>query len=283
MNWFWWIVLSNLAIAIVRVFQKKQIIAQNGKSGTFSMIYQILSGLLVLTVSISMGYGVPDFSLAPINWGIAIFTFGVSGLLLFKAYEYSDVSNISIIATSRIIWTMVIAILFQGEVLTLPIIVGTSLIVFAVMLIFFKKTGGMDRGAIYAFLAAFAFGIGFANEPYLLEYYAPVQLIAYEMLLVAPVMMLLNPRAAFNLPKVFIKVSKPSILISTTLYGFAAVASLMAYMDSGSLLLITPLSQLGRIFSVTLGIVVLKERKDIPLKILGVTIAVIGALIIKML
>jgi drug/metabolite transporter (DMT)-like permease len=283
MNWFTWAITGNLAIALGRVFIKIYVAKDKTINGAFTILFQLIPALTLLIIFLSIGETFPDLTLAPINWLIGAVSFSVGVVYTFKAYETTEVSNISIVSTVRIVWTMLIAYLFLGEEFTKSGILGTVLILIGVAFLFYQKGKiKVDKGFWYVMISSLGFGIGIANEPLLNQHYSALQVLSVEMLMTAFVIAAYKPSEIKFIPKVFKTIPIWAFIPGILVYTYSTYAGLAAYQAGGPMLLITPLSQLGRIFLVIFGIVIFKEKTRLPQKLIGVLLAIAGSLVIKM-
>ena len=283
MTWFHWALSNAFFTSLARVLQKKAMNNYEDKSDAFSVIYQLLPALMLLTGVLIFGSPIPDFLADWHNWVIGALSFSLGSIFLFRAYSLSQVSTTSIIFSSRVVWTMVFASILLGESLGFNEISGAVLIFLGIVVVSWGNGLQFDKGNIFAVLSALFFAIGMVNEPYLLENNETLSVIAFEMMLTAPVIILLRRKSVKDIPIVIRNVNPLLILIPSAMFAFGAFSVLSAYSSGGQLVHITPVTLTSRLFIVILSYIFLDERDKMLQKIIGVILCIAGTLIIRLI
>lgn len=282
MDWLFWTLSNALNLSLSRVIQKKEMTGLEDKSRSFAFIFQIGPGLILLALMIGFGQPFPDFRSEWIYWLISSLSFSLGSFALFKAYALSEVSQVTVLFTFRIIITMLLAYTFLDQEILPNEIMGAAIIILGVLVMLFNgKKLKLNKGNSYALLAAVLFGIAFANEPILLKTNSPLTVIATEFMLGAIVMTIISFKSVKDVP-IVLKTTSPLLMtIAISIYAFGAYSLLAAYNSGGTISQVIPVSQLSRVFAVLFGYLLLNERSKMPQKIIGVILGIVGTLVIR--
>jgi len=207
---------------------------------------------------------------------------GVAMLLYYVTLKELEVSVQGILFESRTFLVMVFAILFLGEVLTSSRLLGTVLIVGGITLVLFRRIKTFSiKGLICGIISLIVGGVAMIIDKYALQFFEPLHYIFY--LYAIPTLMLL--------PFIFTKKRMGEIkkmysqkwIIITIGIGHAAVYIfvLLAFQFS-DILVIKPLLEINVVIATIGGIIFLKEREDIWQKVVGMSIAICGAIVIAL-
>src|SRR5205823_6569143 len=106
----------------------------------------------------------------PLNFILMGLCFGGGTLLLFKSLQTIEASEMMIISAFGSLVTIFFGVTFLQEKFTTNQIIGTFLVLLAVMIINTKgKKFKLNQGALYALLSSIAFGMGIGNDGYLIN------------------------------------------------------------------------------------------------------------------
>lgn len=232
-------------------------------------------------------------SLATIDWklvltpqSIVIFIFlglteSFAGYWSMKMHAYSQLSISTIISRTRLIWVPILAYLFFGEILKPYEYLGIVIIFGGISLVVAPNKFFMDKGAIYANLAAFMVALNLVLLKMALPYGSASVLNA---IMCIPI--------ALSFPFLFKNVRKNLRIVSQQHFGlksFAIIVNLLSnYLTTWALAVgeaskVIALYQSMMIFSVIAGIVFLKERENIVKKLIGTSITLLGILLLTSL
>lgn len=205
----------------------------------------------------------------------------IGPLLLFKSFQTVGASEGSIIQTSQKIWTITAAILFLNEALTFNSVLATILIILGILITMWEgKRIKLTEGILIALLSSVIYSISDIMSYYLAKGINPASLIVYISIIPVLLLIILRPKSLNKVEYYANKKRAAIVLISAFISTFGTIFSFLAYRYGGSVTQITLLLSLTTILSVILAIVFLSERKNIPQKLIGSLLVVIGAILI---
>lgn len=203
----------------------------------------------------------------------------ISVYFYMKMHAYSELSISSILSRSRMIWIPVVAFLLFDEVLNLTQYMGILVLFVGLSLAISPKKWFIDKGSIYANIAAVIIALNVVLLKEAVPYASP------------PVLMI-----AMSLPSVFLfpllmknsisrltKFSKDrfGLKVLSVVIQFLSAYFLVIALQKGEVSIVNSIYQGMMIFAVLAGIILLKERTNIFKKISGSIIALLGVLLLK--
>lgn len=206
----------------------------------------------------------------------------LGNVLTFKAFKITEASEVSIIFASSTAWAVVSAVVFLGERLSLQNVIGIGLIVTGLVAINLTKSKWrFQRGHVYALLAAACFGLAFTNDAYIIgQYQSIASYMVLAFLLPGLSILLFFPKSGHHL-RHFASVGTIFKVVSCGLfYAISALTIFTAYKVGGQASIISPIQQMGMIFTVILSYILLKERDKLPQKIIGTILSFLGVLLL---
>jgi len=283
MNWFTWTLIGLFTLPILKIMQKKLMHDSQHLAVGYTILFQVIPGIVLISISIILGYGIPNFINGSLHWIIGILAFTMGTFFYYKALTIGEISEITITTSTRTIWTILFSYIFLKEPFNTITIIGTIIILFSIFILQYRgKKFIINKAFYYAIASALTFAVGFVNEPFLLKYNETLQVIAWEFLLVGIFQLIILKNAIPQIKEILL-VRKQKLLLPTLLFiGLPGVANLMAVNLGGELSIITPISQFGKPLTIILAYFFLKETDHKWNKIIGIILSIIGVLIIKL-
>lgn len=208
--------------------------------------------------------------------------YAAAQIFIFLASKTIEASELIILSSTRVLWTIAAALLFLGETFNLSKTMGTALILFSVIFVSYrKKRIKFCRGHWYAILAGFCLGIGFVNDSYILR---QADAISYgAIVFILPLVLTLVVYSSY-LPKLKKEVT-PKLLVKNLFlgifYSVGLIASFLAYQSGGTASQIVPIGQSVVIVTVILAALFIGERDNLLKKFVAAILVSAGVLLIK--
>jgi len=284
MNWLTLSIVSVLSLAVSNLLRKILLRDDDSDVITYSFVFQMLCAVLVGGFAFVYGFVPPPIAQIPFNFILTAIFYGVGTLLLFQAYKVSEVSRVTILGSSSALWVIAAALIFLGESFSISKVIGVALILAGVVVVTLKKEAfGFGKGDLYALGSAMCYGLGFANDAFILRMsnalsYTPIAFLLPGLLILA-----LKPKLVKNL-KQFLKarvLTKMSAF--AVFYSVSAVAVYLAYQNGGDAAQLGPISQLSVILTIVLATIFLGERKSMVKKGIAAILATIGVILLRQL
>lgn len=202
----------------------------------------------------------------------------ISVYLYMKMHKYSELSISSIASRSRVIWIPIIAFLFFGEHLTTLEYLGIVILFLGLSVAISPKRFFIDKGVIYANLAAIVIAI---NTVLLKEAipYASYSVIMIFYCLPSALLFPIFMKGAFKRIKSSIKINL-HFKVLASMANITATYLLLMALSRGDVSRVNAVYQSMMIFAVLAGIILLKEKGGIVRKILGSVITIAGVLLL---
>lgn len=282
MLWFYLVIINILFLSISTLLQKILMKEKDSDPYVYALTFQLTVTIVVSIYAFWEGFHLPNLIPLLPNLGLLVVLYGFANVVLFKAFQLSEASEISVISSSRSLWTVLVAVTLLGETLTIRKILGTLLVVLGVAFVSWEsKRLKLQKGHLFAFLATVFFGVAFANDTYLLRSINVPSYTAFAFFLPSVFLMLIKPKAVKEM-KVFFEWDKLwKMLVLAIFYGGAAIAIYSSYRAGGDASQIAPLSQSSVIVTVLLAAIFLKERGNLLRKVAGAIVVFLGVILLK--
>lgn len=202
----------------------------------------------------------------------------ISVYFYMKMHKYSHLSISTILSRTRLVWVPVIAFLFLGERLTGMQYAGIAVLFFGLSIVVAPHKFFIDKGAVYANLAAFMIAINtillkestaYASTPVIMLFFSLPSVILFPLFMKNARKRLIDQNLKQKLPKILASVS-----------NVIALFFLMAALRLGDVSRVNAIFQGMLILSVAAGIILLKERQDIKRKLIGTAVTIFGILLL---
>jgi len=255
-------------------FLSRYILRKNGgDSSAWAWLYETVRAPLFLILALFNFKLILNLHSALLFFGVGITEF-ISVYLYMKMHQYSHLSISTILSRTRLVWIPLIAYFTIGENLNLKDYFGILILFLGVSVTVAPHKLFLDKGAIYANLAALVIAVNviilkeaapFASPPILLFFYSVPSMILFPIFMRnAKQRLILHSKQNF-LPKLI-----------AVLASMGAGYFLILALQSGDVSKVNAIYQGMMVTGVIAGIILLKERKDILRKIVGTVLALAG-------
>lgn len=283
-DWFPLVLIYILTNSVSKVMQKVALKDQEVDSTAFSSLFLFAVGVLTIP---ALFFEDIVFSTSWTVWLIVLLNgilYATCLVLFYHALKGTEVSQVEAIATTRTFWFVILGIIFFNEAFNLNTFFGVGLIFLGLFVIYWTKDHAINlsKPQIYTFIYAFIISCSYALDKYLLSYFsvALYQVIIY--ILPAILILVAIPGTTGHL-KYLIKPRKGTyiLLASTVMQMVSTLALYAAYKSGGALSIVGPIAQTSTIVTITVGILILKERWNLMRKVLGISISLVGVFLLR--
>jgi len=204
----------------------------------------------------------------------------------YVARKLNEVSRLMVIFRIAPVITFFFAVIFLGESLTWQKGMALFLTLIANVVVVFsglkrKSTTGINRkGVLIGIIASIFLGLGWSFDK-VLSSHLPLPLYTFSVFFFSGIVTLLVPPVG---KKVIIREFNEMSIIGTAVLALINVVGFFLYLrafalgDVSSVIIVT---SSATVIAILLGIVLLKERDDIPYKILGGVMVLIATVILS--
>lgn len=273
-----YIFLSLLFLTLISLVRRYALIKTKYESA-FTILSQLSSGLLMILVlpfiDLKISYSVNIFILH----ALSLFFWALTNIYLFKAFKHEEVSVLAPITPLYNVISYGILVSFFGAHLSLAAILGFILIISASFLSGFYKTGFKPSQGVYYYLLTMLFqGIAFALS-------VPVTKVIPSYLYIATgftipgllnLFFLLKPK--FSEIEYEIKKQWKILLVCALIIDLYYIF-LFAALKIGNVSQVLSFDAAGTFLIVIGGIIFLKERKNVLIKLIASVLAFVGVVL----
>lgn len=283
MNWQILLFVSILAtssmVLLSRVIMKESKIDPI----SYSIIFQLIAGFFILFFAILNGFKMPVFQTNLINFILMPFLWAGANVFIFKALKKIEASQYTILFTTRAFWVILIAVLFLGESFSIKQGIGTLLILAGVIIISLEKKSKILRfgvGQLYALLGAMMFGLGLANDSFIVARNDVPSYFSFAFIIPALFTFIIYPSSFKDIRSLFKinMITKVSLL--SLLAAISALTYFFAFKDGNNAGQLASVNQLSAVITVLLSIIILRERSGVMRKILAAFVSFIGVILV---
>lgn len=280
MSWQLLVTISVLTYSISVLLQRVLLKNEKTDSVAFSIIFQLITGLLIFIYALIRGFSTPN--LAPLLPNLVLMTvlYGAGNVFIFKALKAVEASEFTIVFATRTIWTIMAAILFLGESFSLQQFLGTALILSSVALVSWQKGLKLGRGTLLSLIAAAFFGLAFANDAFIIRNFDVPSYLGIAFIVPALAIWAVFPKSTVKMKPMLDKSFLKKLSVLSVLYATSAITIFLAYQVGRNAAQIAPLNQTSTILTVILAIVFLQEKAHLARKLLGSILSFIGIIFV---
>lgn len=277
MTWVFFVLTSVVFLSLTNILQRALMKKQDSNPIVYATIFQLFCTLIVGSIAFARGFIMPPVSEFPFNFLLLALLYAGMNFFLFKAYQTTEASNVTILMSSRALWTIAVALLFLGETFTITKILGTVIILLAVFLVTKRqKDFRISKGELYILAAALCLGVASANDAYILRTAEPFSFTVFAFLFPSLVLLALHPKTLIEAKQFLNKNLVWKLIILSLVFSIAVLASSLAYAYGALASQAAPIQNSAVILTVLLATIFLKERDNLIKKFLAAILVVVG-------
>jgi len=258
------------------------LLKDKGDSKTFTFITTLFGGIAILFL-------LPFEKITYLfNFQIIIvllllsFSFAVTDLLFIRGRQLEEVSIVSILVQLGNFWALVGGTLIFKEALTMSKIVAVSIIVLgSILLIWHKQKITLTKGKYFIILATILFTLSSFVDKKMSIYFSASLYKGLLFIIEAIILFLFFLPKKFQAIKNEFELHGKVIIIVGPLLSLAMFFLIKAFQSGGEASKVLPVFSLSLAFSVLAGIIFLKERENIPKKIIAMILVLIGTVLLQ--
>jgi len=285
-SWFILVLIYIFTNTISKIVQKLALRNEEVDSTAFSAFFLFTVGVISIPF---LFFEHITFSWDIRAWGAVFFSsilYSTCMVLFYHAMKLIEISQVETVATTRSIWSMFLGIIFFQEALTMSKFLGVLLIFLGLAVVYWEKGHfkGFEKPHLYTLAYAIMISCAYALDKYALNYFSVVmyQVIIYT---TPAIFITIFLPGTFTKIKTLIRPQKSTylILLCCCFQMVSTLALYRAYQVGGELSVVGPLTQLTTVLIIIIGIIALKEKWNLKRKIMGISLACIGVIFIKIL
>lgn len=278
-----WLIFVILYLIFVVIFNQGYKVATKSltKPGALTIALEVVGSLAIL---ILIPFFEIKFSTDPkvyLFLGLSIIFYTINDRLNTTVRSGIEASTFSIIHQLSTVFMIFAGVLFFKEPFVLNKFIGALLIVFSNILIFYKKgSGNPNKYIVLGVVANIFFTVALFLDVNISDNFNLPIYVALT-LGVPAILIFIFERIKFSdIKNEFKNGNKKAMIITSLSWSLSIVAQLRAY-QLGNVSVVAPLCALSVILNVIMGYIFLKERENLPKKIIAALLIILGIVLIK--
>ena len=277
MSWFFF-ALGAGVVSAVNVALSKRLVSELGPLWLGAMVH-LMGALLCL---IALPFSLLKLTFTPlVTSGLLVMgiVYTLGNALYFSALKSTDLSEIDLLLRSSSLWTFLLGVLLLAEPYSPRILLASGFIISSILLLSRQRFSiHFNRAQLLALGAAFCFGLGNVIDKALSPNFDALSYTSINLFLTGIGMLGLTKSADRSLPHQLI-LSLPAwgIALTFALTQWLIILAFTAGGEAGQVILV---AQLRLVILMAVGIIVLKERERITLKLLAAFIMIVGLMLL---
>ncbi|MFZ2200118.1 MAG: EamA family transporter [Microgenomates group bacterium] len=281
MSWQLLVGLSILLFSVNGLFHRVLMKDSKSDPSAQAFMFTTIVGLLGVIIAQFQGglKGYPSLLQLPYLLLIAVLV-TIGSVYAFKGFKYIEASEHTILLTSSKLWSLIGAVLFLGEEMTLRKLIAGLLILVGVMIAQWRKQKFViNAGAWYVLLSAASYGAGEILSFYVLRDFDSTTFLVYGSFLSAIIIWIMNPTIFSKLSFYANPKNLGNIITVSINDTLASLFLFNAYQVGRNAVQIGPLMATQTIVTVVLALIFLRETDSMTQKIIGSIVAVAGTIL----
>lgn len=278
-----WLIFVILYLIFYVIFNQCYKVATKSltKPGALTILLQLIGSLSILLLIPFFEMKLPNDPKIYIFLGLSIIFYTISDRVNTTVRSGIEASTFSVITQLSTVFMIVAGVLFFKEPFVLNKFIGAILIVFSNILIFFKKGSGKpNKYVLLGIFANICFTIAlFLDVNNSDKFNLPIYVAST--LGIPAIIIFIFERIKFkDLIEEYKNGNKKAIWITSISWSLSILFQLRAY-QLGSVSIVAPLCALSVILNVIVGYFFLKEKDNMPKKIIAAILIILGIILIK--
>lgn len=282
MSWLLLVLISAITSSLSRVLQRVLLKDRNSNPFAFAFVFQLLLAFLFFLYTWITGtLQFPDLSGLVFNLIVMALLYGLMNIFLTYAFKLAEASEASIIFASSTLWSVLSAVFLLHEKLNSLKIIGIAIIIAGLVAVNYTNSKWkLNKGHLYAFLAALCFGIAFTNDAFIItRFTSTASYILLSFVLSSFAVLVMRPQLVKTIPYYLTTKIIPKLIICGVFYAVGIFTIFEAYKQGGPVSIISPISQSSLIVTVVISYYFLNEKNNLLNKVVG-TIFMFGGVLL---
>lgn len=251
------------------------------KPGALTILLEVIGSIAILLFIPFFELKLPTDPKIYMFLGLSIIFYTINDRLNTTVRSGIEASTFSIIHQLSTVFMIFAGVLFFKEPFILNKFIGAILIVFSNILIFYKKgTGKPNKYILLGILANICFTIALFLDVNISDNFC-LPIYVFSTLGIPSIIILIFERIKIkDIIEEYKNGDKKAIWITSLSWSLSILAQLRAY-QLGNVSIVAPLCALSVILNVIMGYFLLKEKENLPKKIVAALLIVLGIILIK--
>lgn len=278
-----WLMCVILYLVLATIFtQSYKICTKTLKNaGALTILLELLAGIVVLLAIPFFEIKFPTDIKVYIFLGIAIIFYTIADRLNTTVRSGIEASTFSMLQQLSTVFMTLAGFLFFKEEFIITKFIGAMLILFSNILIFYEKgKAKLDKYVALGIVSNLSFTIALFLDVNISDNFNLPFYVATTLMVPSILIFLVEKIKLSDLKEELKCGNKPAIFLTSLCWSTSILFSLRAY-QLGNVSVVAPLCALTVILNVIVGYVFLKERDNMPKKIIAALLVILSIFLIK--
>jgi uncharacterized membrane protein len=282
MNWELFAVISILTTSIAALLERVLMRDDSSNPISFAIVFQFLLGFITLCFALMFGKFILPHDISMwFRYIVSALLWAGASVVSLKAMKLLPVGEATIIGTTNAIVSIFLGFLIFGERLANQSIIGILLIFLAIWIVFSKNLSFKSKpGILFALLSAFFGGCAVINDMIILKTYEAFSYTSIISFLPGIVLLIIFPKTLMKNRNLFNRKTLKTMILLAVFYSIQAITYYLAIEHKAPISKLSPITKSSIILTVLLAALILKEKSQMPKKILAAIIVTIGAILV---
>lgn len=278
----WLFYVAMYIILSVAFTQLYKISTRTSKNyGSLTILLELVAGISILILTPFFDFSWPSDYRIYIILFIACIFYAIADRLNTTVRSGLEASTFSVIKQIYTVFMILAGFIFFKEELLITKVIGSILIVFSNVIIFYnRKHFKFDKYILLGILANIAYSFALILTINITYFFNLPIFISISLVVPAILIFIFERIKISNIKNELISSNKTAIIIAGLCWGAMIIAQLSAY-QVGEVTSVAPLCAVAVIVNVIVGYILLKERDNLIRKIIAALIIIVSVFMIK--
>src|SRR5258708_15235402 len=274
--------VNVISFSLTTLLQKVLLKGTQSKPISYAIVYQLLSGTLILLLGLVLGQ--ITFLHIMKSWIsilITVFLLAFGNLFIFKSLKTIEASKYTVVFSTRLFFTILASSFLLSELLSFKQLIGAVGIFIGVVIVSWKSRNiTFGKGEFFALLAAICFGLNNTNAGYVLRSLDVYTYLSLALVVPALLLSIIYPKEIQYIPHFLEKKMFGKLFLLCVFNTLANIAFFTALKIHHYASQLTAVNLISIILTVILSIILLRERSNFYQKLIGTIVTFLGLLLL---
>ena len=279
MPWYLFIATSKIFDTLNTLQARSIFSSRKIRAISFTILNSLFSGTFTLIYALTQ----PNFGLLPgqsIPWWnliLMMILYGFGSAFYYNAFEHIEASKVAIISAAATIFSILSSVILLNDTLIPIQYLGGFIVLIGIVVTNIKKSKfQFGKGELFCLIGAACFGAETANDKLMMGSFGVNFYLVLAYFIPMVMLLLVYPKDRKELPSTLKAFGVKNILIYTVMFALQGILFFVGLNLASSTSMVIFVSLAGRVLTVVLSILILKEHTNLWQKILGTAIVVLG-------
>lgn len=285
MNYLPFALIAPILTAVANIIQKVVVSDNKIHGGIFAGTFGLLVALLTTPFALGTERLTPEMFSTNVLFSLLLMMslYSMAMLGFFTAMKHVPISEIIFLESATPIFVLFGSVLFLAESMTWNKLLGAMLVIVGILVAFhYKGTNRWTKFHTLGLISGILYAGAYMTDKYLLTFIPTLSYLILSFGLPSIALLFIFRRKLNELHYFLVNKKARNIIWSSIFAALGFYTLFQAYRLSDEISLVNPIFETKALWVVALGIIFLKERKNMLRKIIGISLAVAGILLVNL-